>query len=146
MHNDNPVIMDPRINVITLGVKDFARSLAFYRDGLGWTAQVQDDIAFFQLNGIIFALYPRESLAEDAMVPAEETGFPGFTLAFLTRNEAEVDATLEKAKNLGARILKPAQKTFWGGYGGYFADPDGFLWEVAYNPFWKLDRKGNVKL
>ena len=146
MHNDNPVIMDPRINVITLGVKDFVRSLAFYRDGLGWTAQVQDDIALFPLNGIIFALYPRESLAEDAMVPAEETGFPGFTLAFLTRNEAEVDATLEKAKTLGARILKPAQKTFWGGYGGYFADPDGFLWEVAYNPFWKLDRKGNVKL
>jgi hypothetical protein len=146
MHSDNPVIMNPRINVITLGVKDFARSLAFYRDGLGWTAQVDDDIAFFPLNGIIFALYPRDKLAEDAMVPARETGFPGFTLAFLTRNEAEVDVTLEKAKGLGARILKPAQKTFWGGYGGYFADPDGFLWEIAYNPFWKLDQKGNVKL
>ena len=146
MHSDNPVIMDPRINVITLGVKDFARSLAFYRDGLGWTAQVDDDIAFFPLNGIIFALYPRDKLAEDAMVPSRETGFPGFTLAFLTRNEDEVDATLKMAEDLGGRILKPGQKTFWGGYGGYFADPDGFLWEVAYNPFWKLDRKGNVKL
>jgi uncharacterized protein len=146
MHGDNPVTMDTRINVITLGVADFARSLAFYRDGLGWTAQVDDDIAFFPLNGIIFALYPRDRLAEDAMVPALGTGFPGFTLAYVTKNEAEVDALLEKARGLGARILKPAQKTFWGGYGGYFADPDGFLWEVAYNPFWKLDRKGNVML
>ena len=106
--------MDLRINVITLGVKDFTRSLAFYRDVLGWTAQVQEDIAFFQLNGIIFTLNPRENLAEDALVPAQETGFPGFTLAFITRNTAEVDATLEKAKSLGARIPKPAQKTFWG--------------------------------
>jgi uncharacterized protein len=146
MHCDNPVIMDPRINVITLGVKDFARSLAFYRDGLGWTAQVQDDIAFFPLNDIVLALYPHDSLAEDAMVPARETGFPGFTLAFVTKNEAEVDVTLKTAEDIGGRILKPAQKTFWGGYGGYFADPDGFLWEVAYNPFWKLDRNGNVKL
>jgi uncharacterized glyoxalase superfamily protein PhnB len=127
-------------------VNDFDRSFAFYRDGIGWTAQVQDDTAFFQLNGIIFALYLRDSLAEDAMVPAQESGFPGFTLAFLTRDEAEKDAILKKAKGLGARILKPARKTFWGGYGRYFADPDGFFREVAYNLFWKLDRKGNVKL
>lgn len=127
-------------------MKDFARSLEFYRDGLGWTAQVHDDIAFFPLNGIILALYPRDRLAEDAAVPAEGKGFPGFTLAYNTRNEGEVDATLKLAEDLGGHILKPAQKTFWGGYGGYFADPDGFLWEVAYNPFWKLDRKGNVKL
>ena len=146
MSSDNQVIMDPRINVITLGVKDFNRSLAFYRDGLGWTARVDDDIAFFPLNGIIFALYPRDRLAGDALVPARETGFPDFTLAFVTRNEAEVDAILNMVEDLGGRILKPGQKTFWGGYGGYFADPDGFLWEVAYNPFWKLDRKGNVKL
>ena len=138
--------MDPRINVITLGVQDFNRSLAFYRDGLGWKAQVKDDIAFFRLNGVILALYPRDSLAEDATVPARETGFPSFTLAYVTNNEREVDAILEKAESLGVRILKPGQKTFWGGYGGYFADPDGFLWEVAFNPFWKLDRKGNVQL
>jgi uncharacterized protein len=137
--------MDPRINVITLGVTDFSRSLAFYRDGLGWKAEVRDDIVFFPLNGIVFALYPRDSLAEDASVSAEKTGFPGFTLAYLARNEKDVEAVLEKAEHIGARILKPGQKTFWGGYGGYFADPDGFLWEVAFNPFWKLDRKGNVK-
>jgi catechol 2,3-dioxygenase-like lactoylglutathione lyase family enzyme len=136
--------MDPRINVITLGVKDFRRSLAFYRDGLGWTAQVQDDIACFPLNGIVFALYPRDSLAKDAAIPAQGTGFPGFTLAVLTKNEAEVDAILKKAKGLGARVLIPGRKTFWGGYGGYFADPDDFLWEVAYNPFWKPDRNGTV--
>jgi uncharacterized glyoxalase superfamily protein PhnB len=72
--------------------------------------------------------------------------FPLHPLTFLTKNEKEVDATLKLAEDLGGRILKPAQKTFWGGYGRYFADHDGFLWEVAYNPFWKLDRKGNVKL
>jgi uncharacterized protein len=90
--------MNPRINVITPGVKDFARSLAFYRDGLGWTAQVNDYIAFFPLNGIVLALYPRDTLAEDAAVPAQRKGFPGFTLAYNTRNEIEVDAILEKAK------------------------------------------------
>jgi catechol 2,3-dioxygenase-like lactoylglutathione lyase family enzyme len=102
--------MNPRINVITLGVKDFARSLAFYRDGLGWTAQVNDDIAFFPLNGIVLALYPRDRLAEDAMVPARENGFPGFTLAYNTRNEDEVDATLKLAEDLGGHILKLHRK------------------------------------
>ena len=140
------VTMEPRISVITLGVRDFARSLAFYRDGLGWEAQVDDDIAFFPLNGIVLALYPRGSLAGDAGVPAKPAGFPGFTLAYSTRQAAEVDAVLGKAQEIGARIVKPAQKTFWGGYGGYFADPDGFLWEVAYNPAWNVDRNGNVTL
>ena len=138
--------MEPRINVITLGVKDFAHSLAFYRDGLGWKAEVQDDIAFFNLTSIIFALYPRERLAEDASVPAEKTGFPGFTLAYLARSEPEVDIFLKQAEECGARILKTGEKKFWGGYGGYFADPDGFLWEVAFNPFWTLDQDGNVTL
>jgi catechol 2,3-dioxygenase-like lactoylglutathione lyase family enzyme len=82
--------------------------------GLAWTAQVDDDIAFFPLNGVVLALYPRDRLAEDAMVSAREAGFPGFTLAFLTKNEKEVDATLKLAEDLGGRILKPAQKTFWG--------------------------------
>jgi len=143
---NNPVTMEPRINVITLGVSDFDRSLAFYRDGIGWEAHVQGDLALFSLNGMIFALYPRESLADDANVPARETGFPGFTLAYLTRNEAEVDITLKKAGSAGARIAKPGQKTFWGGYSGYFADPDEYLWEVAFNPFWKLDPEGRVRL
>jgi catechol 2,3-dioxygenase-like lactoylglutathione lyase family enzyme len=107
--------MDPRIHVITLGVKDFNRALAFYRDGLGWEARVQDDIAFFMLNGVILALYPRDRLAGDAVVPEAGTGFPGFTLACLMKDEAEVDSILETVRTLGARVLKPGQKTFWGG-------------------------------
>lgn len=138
--------MDPRINVITLGVRDLASSLAFYRDGLGWRTLVQGDIAFIPLNGIICALYPREKLAEDATVPPQGDGFPGFTLAYNARDEAEADAILELVKKLGARIVKPAAKTFWGGYGGYFSDPDGFLWEVAYNPFWDFDEIGNIRM
>ncbi len=138
--------MQPRINVVTLGVRDFARSLAFYREGLGWPARVMEDIAFFMLNGVVFALYPRVRLAEDATVPEEGSGFSGFTLAYCGRNEAEVDEVLTLAADLGARIIKPAQKVFWGGYSGYFADPDGFLWEVAYNPNWTLDEEGNVRL
>ncbi len=144
MERTHSVIMDPRIHIITLGVTDFNRALAFYRDGLGWAARVQDDIAFFMLNGVILALYPRDRLAEDAMVPDAGSGFPGFTLAFLTKDEAEVDSILETVRALGARVLKPGQKTFWGGYGGYFTDPDGYIWEVAHNPFLKIDPKGNV--
>jgi uncharacterized protein len=138
--------MQPRINVITLGVRDFLKSLEFYRDGLGWKAEVQDDIAIFPLNGIVFALYPREKLAEDVTVSAKGSGFAGITIAYLGKDEREVDAVLAQAEKLGANIVKPAQKVFWGGYSGYFADPDGFLWEVAYNPIWALDEKGNVKL
>jgi len=138
--------MQPRINVITLGVRDFRKSLAFYRDGLGWKADVQDDIAIFLLSGIVFALYPRDKLAEDVTVSAKGSGFPGITLAYCGRSETEVDEVLTQVEKLGATIVKPAQKVFWGGYSGYFADPDGFLWEVAYNPMWTLDEKGNVKL
>ncbi len=137
--------MQPRINVVTLGVRDFQRSLAFYRDGLGWTAQVQDDIAIFPLNGIVFALYPWDKLAEDATVPAQGSGFSGITLAYLGRDENEVDAVLDTVRKLGAKITKPAQKVFWGEYSGYFANPDGYLWEVAYNPVWTLDEQGNVR-
>jgi catechol 2,3-dioxygenase-like lactoylglutathione lyase family enzyme len=138
--------MKPKINLITLGVKDFAKSLAFYRDGLGWKAQVHDDVAFFPLNKIVFAIYPREKLAEDVTVPAEGSGFAGFTLAHNVSSEQEVDATLEAVEKLGARIVKPGQKVFWGGYSGYFADLDGHYWEVAYNPHWQLDADGNVVL
>jgi hypothetical protein len=138
--------MQPRINVITLGVKDFQRSLAFYQNGLGWTSQVHDDVAFFPLNGIVFALYPRDKLAEDATVPVKGNGFTGITVAYCGRNEKEVDEVLALAEKHGAKIVKPAQKVFWGGYSGYFADPDGYLWEVAFNPMWTLDENGNVKL
>jgi catechol 2,3-dioxygenase-like lactoylglutathione lyase family enzyme len=138
--------MKPRINIITLGVSDLERSLLFYRDGLGWIPKVQGDIAFFPLNGIVLALYPKEKLAEDATVDPKGSGFAGVTVAYNTESENEVDAILQLVETLGAKILKPAQKVFWGGYSGYFSDPDGYLWEVAFNPFWKLDEKGNIIL
>ncbi len=138
--------MQPRINVITLGVEDLQRSLDFYKEGLGWKAQVQGDFAFFQLNGVLLALYPKEGLAKDADVSPQGQGFRGITLAYNCRNEDEVDGVLSHVKSIGARVVKPAQKTFWGGYSGYFSDPDGHLWEVAYNPFWELDPEGNVRL
>lgn len=136
--------MTPRINIVTLGVTDLSASRAFYRDGLGWPeASGNDNIAFFQLGPIVLGLYPRGMLAEDAEVEDDGPhGFTGVTLAHNCRNEDEVDAVLGHAKAAGATIAKPAQKVFWGGYSGYFADPDGHLWEVAYNPFSTLDANG----
>jgi len=136
--------MKPKINLITLGVRDFDRALAFYRDGLGWSAQVHDDVAFFPLNGLVLGLYPREKLAEDAAVPAGGDGFSGIALAYNTQSEEEADQVLAEVERLGGKIVKPAQKVFWGGYSGYFTDPEGHLWEVAFNPFWSFDEQGNV--
>ena len=97
-------------------------------------------------GGIVLALYRRKLLADDANVPSEGSGFSGVTLARNVGSKAEVDGALEAAKKAGARILKPAQEVFWGGYSGYFADPDGHPWEVSYNPHWKLDAAGRVVL
>lgn len=130
--------MEPRISIITLGVSDLTRSIQFYRDGLGLPLREGDEgIAFFELKGTWLALFPREALAEDANVTAVGTGVPSFTLAHNLRSREEVDALMKEAQKAGAKLLKPAQDTFWGGYSGYFADPDGFLWEIAWNPhFW----------
>jgi len=131
--------MDPRISIITLGVSDLARSIEFYRDGLGLPLGEggSDAIAFFETNGTWLALFPRDALAADATVPAEGVGFPRFTLAHNVRSRDEVDALLAHAVTVGAKEVKPAADTSWGGYSGYFSDPDGFLWEVAWNPhFW----------
>jgi len=136
--------MEPRISLVTLGVKDFKRALKFYRDDLGWEAKVQDDVAFFPLNGIVLGLYPREKLAEDALTKDTQPGFSGITLAYNVGSEKEVDEILKKVTKFGAKLIKPGQKVFWGGYSGYFSDPEGHLWEVAHNPFWKLDKNGNV--
>lgn len=127
--------MDPKITLVTLGVGNVNESIQFYRDGLGFPMQDREensDVAFFELEGTWLSLYPRASLAEDATVSNDETGFSGITLAHNVSREAEVDTILEEAKAAGGRIVKPAQDAFWGGYSGYFADPDGHLWEVAY--------------
>ena len=130
--------MEPRISLITLGVSDLPRAIRFYRDGLGLPLREgPPEIAFFQTRGTWLALFPREELAKDAGISPDGSGFRGFALAHNVRSEPEVDATLERAVAAGATLVKPAQKVFWGGYSGYFADPDGFLWEVAHNPhFW----------
>jgi uncharacterized protein len=138
--------MDAKINIITLGVKDLNKTLDFYEKGLGWkrSAASQDNIIFFPLNGIVLALYPRDLLAEDATVSQDGNGFSGITLAYNTRSEKEVDDVIAKVKTLGATIVKDPQKVFWGGYSSYFKDPDGHLFEVAYNPFLEMDEKGNL--
>jgi uncharacterized glyoxalase superfamily protein PhnB len=102
---------------------------------LGWKPiRVMENVAFFQMPGFVFALYPRTLLAEDANLSESGSGFGGVTFAINARDEAGVEAMLKEAESVGGRVLKPAQKTFWGGYHGYFADPDGYAWEVAYNP------------
>lgn len=128
--------MKPRISLITLGVRDLAKSIEFYEKGLGLPRmESPPDVAFFTLNGTWLGLYGRDALAEDAQVSPEGEGFAGFALAHNLASEAEVDAQLEQAREAGATIVKPAQKVFWGGYSGYFKDPDGHLWEIAHNPF-----------
>jgi catechol 2,3-dioxygenase-like lactoylglutathione lyase family enzyme len=133
--------MKPKISLITLGVQDLARSLKFYRDGLGFEPHNYrdgDDCIMFRLEGTWLALYPRASLAEDASVAAEGAGFAGFTLAHNVKTKHDADAVFAAALAAGATPMKPPQDVFWGGYSGYFADPDGFLWEVAFNPFTDL--------
>lgn len=132
--------MEPRISIITLGVSDLERSIKFYRDGLGLptTYKTGEGIAFFQLSGTWLALYPSDSLAEDAVLPPERARFGGMTLAQNVRSKAEADTVLAEALAAGATLLKPAADTFWGGYSGYFADPDGHPWEVAWNPYFPL--------
>lgn len=140
--------MRQKLNIITLGVSDLQRSLEFYEKGLGWkkSSASQDNIIFFPLGGMVLALYPRELLAEDATVPAKGSGFSGITIAYNAKSETEVDEVLAEVKKLGAVIVKPAQKVFWGGYSGYFQDPDGHLFEVAYNPFFGFDANDNLEL
>ncbi|MDT8382786.1 MAG: VOC family protein [Gammaproteobacteria bacterium] len=130
--------MKPRISMITLGVRDLPASVKFYQQGLGFPRmESPPEVAFFTLNGTWLGLYGREALAEDATVSAEGQGFEAFTLAHNVASEAEVDEVMRQAVAAGAVMVKPPQKVFWGGYSGYFKDPDGHLWEVAHNPlFW----------
>ncbi len=133
--------MKPKISLITLGVADINRSLRFYRDGLGFPAvnyNDGDDVVFFKLEGSWLSIYPRDKLAEDAQVPAGGNGFSGITLAHNVGSKQEVDAVFAHAVSSGATAKKIPQDVFWGGYSGYIADPDGHLWEIAWNPFTDL--------
>lgn len=134
--------MQARITLITLGVDDLERAVAFYRDGLGWPTDgivgrefEHGAVAFFDLaGGLRLALWPRASLAHDAGLPTGARGTTDLCLAHNVASAAEVESVLEQARRAGAAIVKPAQPTFWGGHAGYFRDPEGHLWEVAFNP------------
>ncbi|MGF1592269.1 MAG: VOC family protein [Kiloniellaceae bacterium] len=144
--------MEQRLSLVTLGVRDLARARRFYEEGLGWTlgGGVEGEVAFYQLGGIVLALWGRDALAGDArltlapVTPGESFG--GLALAYNARDAAAVDAILAEAAAAGGTVLKPAAKTDWGGYAGYFADPDGHPWEVAHNPFWTLKEDGSISL
>ena len=139
--------MESGVSIVTLGVSDLARSSEFYAR-LEWkkSSASSEGIVFFQAGGMALALYPRAELAKDANVSTEGSGFCGVTIAYNTRTHDEVDSVLAEAERAGARIIKPAQEAFWGGYSGYFADPDGFLWEVAWNPSFPIAADGAIRL
>jgi uncharacterized protein len=140
--------MRQKLNLITLGVDDFERSVNFYEKGLGWkrSEKSMDGLALFPLGGITLALYSRQELADDATLTYRPIEFAGLTLSYNAKSEKEVDDVLKEVQALGAIIIKPAQKVFWGGYSGYFKDLDGHVIEVAYNPFWELDESDNLIL
>jgi catechol 2,3-dioxygenase-like lactoylglutathione lyase family enzyme len=139
--------MEQRLSLVTLGVRDLAASRAFYRR-LGWMESPPSnaEVAFFQCGGLVFALWGRNDLAVDAGIERIGDGFANISLAYNVRHKDEVDATLAEAKKAGATILKPAGETPWGGRTGYFADPDGFAWEVAWNPGFEILPDGGIKL
>jgi uncharacterized protein len=142
--------MEQRISLITLGVADLVRSRAFYEDGLGWRPGfVDDEIAMYQLNGLVIGLFGRDALLEDARIEgaaARAAGPGAVALAYCVRSRAEVERTLDAAARIGATILKPGQEVSWGGYSGYFADPDGHPWEVAWNPNWTIAGDGTTAM
>jgi uncharacterized protein len=138
--------MKPRIKVITLSVSDLGKSLVFYRDGLGLPTQgiigtefEEGAVIFFEMNdNLILALYPRQALAKDAKVPVSPPSPSELSLGHIVGSREEVDAIIRQAEKAGARITDPPHDRFWGGYSGYFQDPDGHLWEIAWNPEWDV--------
>jgi len=133
--------MKSKISLITLGVSNIEKSLVFYRDGLGFKThnyKVGDGVVFFEMEGSWLSLFPKEKLAADATISSIGSGFTGISLAHNVKSKEEVNILFKLAKSIGAKPIKKPQTTFWGGYSGYFADPDGYLWEVAYNPFTDL--------
>jgi len=139
--------MDQRISLVTLGVKDLSISKRFYSEGLDWKPAFENkEIIFFRAGGIVFALFLRDKLAADFQADPATFGRAAMALAYNVRAKGEVDPLIKRAAAAGATILKPAQQASWGGYSGYFADPDGFAWEVAWNPAWRLAPDGSVEL
>ena len=140
--------MEQRVSLITLGVSDLARARRFYEEGLGWTkGNPEDEVAFYQLtNGLVLAVWTRADLAADARLADTGATFSGITIAFNTRSHDEVDEVLAAVEAAGGTVTKPAEEQVWGGYSGYFADPDGHPWEVAFNPAWSVDEAGHVAL
>ncbi len=140
-------MLPSRVNLITLGVSDVAMSTQFY-ERLGWkkSADSNENVTFFHANGTVLGLFGRVALAEDAQVAPSKDGFSGVTLAQNFDSEQEVDAAFAHAMVCGAKALKRPQKVFWGGYSGYFADPDGHVWELAFNPFMPLNSNGHMTL
>lgn len=138
--------MKPRINVLTLGVNDLAKSLAFYRDGLGLPTEgitgteFEDGaVVFFNMNdNLILALYPKAALAKDGNIAVSPTSPAEFSIGHIVSSKEDVDAVMAQAEKAGANITDPAHERIWGGYSGYFQDPDGHLWEIAWNPSWDI--------
>jgi len=139
--------VEQRLSLVTLGVSDMARARGFYEQ-LGWRASSasNDAVTFFQAGGVVFGLYGREALADDATVSPDGSGFSGVALAHNTASREAVDAVIAEADAAGGTVVKSAEDVFWGGYSGYFADPDGHLWEVAWNPHFPFDDAGNLVL
>ena len=142
--------MEQRLSLITLGVADLDRAKAFYENVVGWKAVPgPSEIVFFDLGGLVFSLYPHADLAKDRNATLDDsggTGYQGFALAHNARSKEEVDAIFSRLKDRGATILKEPEEVFWGGYSGYFSDPDGHAWEVAYNPYWTIGDDGRVSM
>lgn len=138
--------MEQRVTIIGIGVSDLKTLTAFYEHKFNWTKTKSstDTISFFQLNGVLLSLYPRTELAKDAGVDSEGSGFKGFSLAYNTKSKEEVDNIIKNLRDNGVEIVKEPEEVFWGGYSGYVADPDGNLWEIAFNPFLTLDEHGNT--
>lgn len=138
--------MEQRISLITLGVSDLARAIEFYQSILGWhAAPSPPEIAFFNVNGLVFSLFPHADLAEDmGTSEGTTTTYSGCALAHNVRSKEEVDAIFTHLRAKGVTIVKEPQQASWGGYSGYFADPDGHNWEVAYNPYWSIAADGSV--
>jgi catechol 2,3-dioxygenase-like lactoylglutathione lyase family enzyme len=137
--------MDQRISIVTLGVNDLEISKRFYVDGLGWKPVFENkEIIFFQTGGMVFALFLRDQLAADFQADPATFGRAALALAHNVREKSEVDPLMHRAASAGAKTLKPAREASWGGYSGYFADPDGFAWEIAWNPHWHIAADGSI--